>query len=151
MIEAFDIPIKDLKAIKQGADFVDKEGFIVPNERLTTPADPIRKYAYISDTLYTEKIIDQIAEADILFHESTFVDDDKQVAKDGKEAVVWFRRAADQGHAQAQFNLGLMYDEGEGVAKDGQEAVVWYRRAADQGLAQAQYNLELMYYQDEGV
>ena len=32
MIEAFDIPIKDLKAIKQGADFVDKEGFIVSND-----------------------------------------------------------------------------------------------------------------------
>lgn len=82
MIEAFDIPIKDLKTIKQGADFIDKEGFIVSNEHLTTPADPIRKYAYISDTLYTEKIIDQIAEADILFHESTFVDDDRQRAKE---------------------------------------------------------------------
>ena len=56
------------------------------------------------------------------------------VAKDGKEAAAWFRRAADQGHAKAQFILGLMYYRGEGVAKDEQEAAAWIRRAADQDI-----------------
>ena len=58
---------------------------------------------------------------------------------------------ADQGHAVAQFNLGIMYHIGEGVAKDEAQAVQWYRKAADQGHAKAQYNLGLMYYNGEGV
>ena len=45
------------------------------------------------------------------------------VAQDPKQAVVWLRRAADQGHAMAQHALGLKYYQGEGVAKDRQEAV----------------------------
>ena len=48
----------------------------------------------------------------------------------------------DQGLAQAQFNLGVMYDTGEGVPQDDEEAVRLYRLAADQGLADAQYNLD---------
>ena len=52
---------------------------------------------------------------------------------------------AEQGHASAQFNLGLMYDQGQGVPEDDQQAVAWYRKAADQGHASAQYNLGVMY------
>ena len=61
------------------------------------------------------------------------------------------QRAADQGDAEAQFNLGWMYDTGKGVSQDYGEAVQWYRRAADQGHAQAQCNLGVMYYTGEGV
>ena len=73
------------------------------------------------------------------------------MTKDEQEAVVWFRRAAYQGLADAQFILGLMYYQGEGVAKDEQEAVVWIRRAADQGLADAQFILGLMHLKGKGV
>ena len=66
-------------------------------------------------------------------------------------AAAWLRRAADQGLADAQFILGLMYYQGEGVAKDEQEAAAWIRRAADQGLALAQFTLGLMYYEGKGV
>ena len=81
------------------------------------------------------------------------------------------RRCAEQGDAQAQFNLGLMYDMGDGVPQDDAEAVRWYRRAAEQdfanaqtllgakwyrlaaeqGDATAQSNLGLMYARGEGV
>ena len=57
----------------------------------------------------------------------------------------WYRLAADQGFALAQYNLGIMYNKGEGVAQDYAEAVKWYRRAADKGFAFAQYNLGVMY------
>ena len=57
----------------------------------------------------------------------------------------WFRMAADQGHAQAQFNLGFMYDNGHGVAQDYSAAMKWFRMAADQGHAQAQGSLGGMY------
>ena len=59
--------------------------------------------------------------------------------------------AADQGHAKAQYNLGLMYDEGRGVPQSDTEAVKWYRKAADQGHAKAQYNLGWMYRDGRGV
>ena len=63
----------------------------------------------------------------------------------------WYRLAAEQGHAGAQSNLGVMYANGEGVLKDDAEAVRWYRLAAEQGHAGAQYNLGLMYAKGEGV
>ena len=59
--------------------------------------------------------------------------------------------AADQGHAQAQCSLGVVYEQGQGVAQDYSAAMKWYRMAADQGDAQAQYNLGVMYYQGQGV
>ena len=49
------------------------------------------------------------------------------------EAVKWYRKAADQGHARAQYFLGSCYDYGTGVGEDDAEAVKWYRKAAEQG------------------
>ena len=67
-----------------------------------------------------------------------------------KEAVSALLFHAEQGHASAQSNLGLMYDNGEGVPEDDAEAVRWYRLAAEQGLAEAQSNLGFMYDKGEG-
>jgi hypothetical protein len=53
------------------------------------------------------------------------------------EVAGWFRLAAIQGHADAQFNLGGMFENGQGVAKDRAEAARWYRMAAAQGHAVA--------------
>ena len=44
---------------------------------------------------------------------------------DESQAVEWYKKAALQGHAQAQFNLGLMYESGAGVPKDGVRAYAW--------------------------
>jgi hypothetical protein len=49
------------------------------------------------------------------------------------EVVKKYRKAAEQGHAEAQYRLGLCYREGFGVAKDEIEAVKWCRKAAEQG------------------
>ena len=68
-----------------------------------------------------------------------------------KEAVKWYRLAAEQGHAEAQGRLGVMYAKGEGVPVDDKEAVKWYRLAAEQGLALAQAKLGLMYADGLGV
>jgi TPR repeat protein len=70
---------------------------------------------------------------------------------DYKSAVNKWRSSADQGDADAQYNLGQMYLKGEGVLKDAKQAVHWYRKAADQGDADAQYNLALKYAKGEGV
>ncbi len=66
-------------------------------------------------------------------------------------AAEWWRKGAEQGDADAQYNLGVMYSNGEGVPQDDAEAVKWYRNAAEQGYAQAQYNLGIKYDNGEGV
>ena len=63
----------------------------------------------------------------------------------------WYRMAADQGHAKAQYNLGSMYSNGQGVARDDSAAMKWYRMAADQGNAKAEGNLGVMYKNCHGV
>ena len=55
------------------------------------------------------------------------------VPQDYAEAARWFRRAAEQEHPKAQYNLGVMYNNGHVVLQDYAEAARWYRRAAEQG------------------
>jgi len=50
---------------------------------------------------------------------------------DDATALRLIRPLADQGNADAQYNLGNMYATGKGVPKDGSEAAKWFRRAAD--------------------
>lgn len=58
---------------------------------------------------------------------------------------------AEQGVAEAQFGVGVMYSDGQGVAKNPSEAVKWFRRAAEQGLDRAQLSLANMYYLGQEV
>ena len=67
------------------------------------------------------------------------------------EAVKWYRLAAAQGFADAQYSLGLMYYEGYGVPQDYAEAVKSYRLAAEQRDADAQYNVGNMYHKGKRV
>ena len=60
-------------------------------------------------------------------------------------------KAAEQGDAEAQFNLGGLYADGDGVPQDDKQAVDWYRKAAEQGYADAQNNLGVMYAKGRGV
>ncbi len=52
------------------------------------------------------------------------------VPQDYAEAVKWYRKAAEQGNAGAQFNLGVMYDNGQGVPQDYVQAHMWYNLSA---------------------
>jgi TPR repeat protein len=63
----------------------------------------------------------------------------------------WYRKAADQGSAAAQFFLGAMYAKGHGVPQDYAEALRWYSKSADQGSAEAQFIIGHMYYKGWGV
>ena len=63
------------------------------------------------------------------------------ISQDYARAMEWYRKSANQGHAQAQFYLGLMYYNGYGVSQDYARAVEWYRKSANQGHAQAQQML----------
>ena len=72
MIDFYQIPMCMINRIKNGEDYTLENGTCIPNERLTLPSDPPRTYAYCSDTAYLPRITEQIREADLLFHESTF-------------------------------------------------------------------------------
>jgi len=67
------------------------------------------------------------------------------------EAFSLYQHLAEQGHAKAQFNLGVMYDQGQYVTQSYTEAVSWYLKAAEQGNTNAQYNLALKYQAGQGV
>ena len=72
-------------------------------------------------------------------------------AGDYAAALREWRPLAEQGDAEAQFNLGVMYSKGQGVAQDDAQALAWYRKAAEQGYAKAQFNLGLMYDEGRGL
>lgn len=63
----------------------------------------------------------------------------------------WIRRAAEQGHAGAQYFIGAELATGENLRKNPREAARWYLQAARQGHSEAQYNLALMYWAGDGV
>ena len=73
------------------------------------------------------------------------------VRGDYAAALRELRPLAEQGDADAQAFLGIMYDIGDGVPQDYAEAVKWYRMAAEQGLAEAQFFLGFMYRFGKGV
>jgi TPR repeat protein len=72
-------------------------------------------------------------------------------ANDLPLAYTAFLAAAEDGHADSQFNVALMYEKGIGVGKDEKEAVVWYGRSASQGNAAAQFNLGVLYEHGRGT
>lgn len=82
MVDFYRVPLYELNRIKNGADYVTPEGEVVPNSRLTTPADRPRRYAYCSDTACLPAIVEQIKGADLLFHEATFAEADAARARE---------------------------------------------------------------------
>ena len=60
---------------------------------------------------------------------------------DAKHAIDWFAKAAKQGHADSQYELGYMFENGVAVRRDENEAAQWYKRAAEQGHMQAVVSL----------
>ena len=71
--------------------------------------------------------------------------------QDYKGALKYLRLAADQGNANALYNLGYMYENGEGVEQDYAKAVKYYKLATEQGHAEAQFHLAAMYFDGKGV
>ena len=68
--------------------------------------------------------------------------DGKGVPKDYTKAFALFQKAADQGNANGQNNLGSMYYNGRGVPQDYKKAVEWYQKAADQGNTNAKAKVQ---------
>jgi TPR repeat protein len=69
-----------------------------------------------------------------------------------KQAIAWYRKAADQGFIAGQMHLAALYrDGGKGFPRDMEQAVAWYRKAAEQGDVTAQATLGVLYSIGQGV
>ncbi len=75
----------------------------------------------------------------------------KTVRRDVRQAIAWMERAAKQGFARAQNDLGHIYETGDGVPRNPIKALSWYRLAADQGWSLAQVNLGRVYERGIGI
>lgn len=86
-ITKLDINNQKYKLLQQGLDIEDEYGNFYKNEDLTFNAKPVRSYAFCSDTMYDEKIIEYIRGVDFLYHEATFMEDAKQRATETKHST----------------------------------------------------------------
>lgn len=73
------------------------------------------------------------------------------ISKDPGEAVKWCRRAAENGHAEAQTLLGEILLTGKHSLQEAREAACWFQKAAEQGHSEAQSNLANAYFNGHGV
>ncbi len=73
-VEEFGIDTCYYQKIKNGGDILLDNGTVVPNAELTFDPPPPQSYAFCSDTMYNEDMLQQIAGADVLYHESTFLE-----------------------------------------------------------------------------
>lgn len=128
MIGLYNIPIREIAAIKAGANFVTGDGTLIPNSTLTRPAPPPRRYAYCSDTVYAPEIIPYIEGVDLLYHEATFAESELNRAAEtyhstARQAAVIAAAAGVKkliiGHFSSRYNeLDTLLNEARAVFSD---------------------------------
>jgi len=79
-IQEHGLGIADLVKIKQGEDYINGEGEVIPNSKLTLPPYRQRSYAYLSDTIFDPALANLLRGVDLLFHEATFAGRDEKLA-----------------------------------------------------------------------
>ena len=81
MIDYYGIPVSQINNIKNGADWTNEDGDIIPNARLAQPADSPRSYAYCSDTRFVPGLKEKVMGVTVLYHESTYTSEQEDRAK----------------------------------------------------------------------
>ena len=77
----YQIPVSHFNRIKAGEDWTTPDGEVVPNSRLTAPADAVRSYAYCSDTRYIPTLYQRLQGVSTLYHEATYGEDNLLLAE----------------------------------------------------------------------
>nr|WP_315256927.1 ribonuclease Z [uncultured Flavobacterium sp.] len=127
-VQDFEIDTCYYQNIKNGRDITLEDGRVIDNSKLTFDPDPALSYAFCSDTKYNEDIIPIIENVSILYHESTFLDSEENLASKtmhstAKEAARIALKANVQqlilGHYSTRYdNIGLFKEEAETVFKE---------------------------------
>lgn len=103
MIDFYKIPISQINNIKAGADWVNPEGEVIANSRLTTPAEPARSYAYCSDTRYIKTLHELVKGVSTLYHESTYSAEDAERAR-----LYWHSTSQDAAKVARDASVGKL-------------------------------------------
>ena len=80
-LQQYNIPFAFYARIKNGEDYEDDYGKKISNKELTEDPPVPRSYAYCSDTIYDENIVNDISGVDLLYHESTFLHESSERAR----------------------------------------------------------------------
>lgn len=80
MIDFYEVPQSQLNNIKAGYDWTSPEGEVIKNELLTSDPDPVRSYAYCSDTRYIPELAEKVKNVTLLYHEATYGEDNREKA-----------------------------------------------------------------------
>ncbi len=80
MLQFYNIPRSQIDNLRAGNDWTSSDGEVIPNERLTTAPDPVRSYAYCSDTRYMPQLKEKLKGITTLYHEATYCEDMKDKA-----------------------------------------------------------------------
>jgi ribonuclease Z len=76
-----EVPFSFYERLKNGEDYTRKDGVVVRNEWVTSEAEPGKTYAFCADTKYDETIIPHIQGADMIYHETTYLDNLRERAE----------------------------------------------------------------------
>lgn len=79
-LEFYNVPRSQINNLRAGLDWTSPEGELIPNDKLTTPPDPVRSYAYCSDTRYMQSLGKDLSGVTMLYHEATYGEDMKDNA-----------------------------------------------------------------------
>lgn len=101
MCDFHGVPTWAFNRIKVGEDFTKPDGSVIPNSLLTKDPTPPRSYAHISDTAYMKNLADKIKGVDLLFHETTYLSQDSD-------------KARERGHSTAAEAARVALDAGAG-------------------------------------
>ncbi len=80
--KSYEIPEAYFGELQKGNDYITKKGTIISNENVTDAGIAPKSYAYCADTLYDESIVEKIAGADLIYHETTYLKDLEERAKE---------------------------------------------------------------------
>lgn len=136
----YNIDVTLYKSLKKGKDVVSEDGELIPNQLVTADPPPPKSYAFCSDTVYDPEIVPLIKGCTALYHESTFLDDQEELAfptkhSTAKQAASIARAAGVKtlilGHYSTRYsNIGLFKTEASSIfqevilADDGKEIIV---------------------------
>ncbi|MCH4147270.1 MAG: ribonuclease Z [Prevotella sp.] len=124
MIDFYQIPISQIDNIKNGSNWTTADGEVIENSRLTSDPDPVRSYAYCSDTRYIPSLYKLIEGVNLLYHESTYDSSCLERAK------LYYHSTSQQAAAVAKNghvgklllgHFSARYDDEESIVKEARE------------------------------